>query len=216
MNAQRELAPGTAPLISGDSPRVQAAAWNLPSFDAQLRASAASTSKASQEIDLEAVQAQAFREGHARGYADGYAQGAAAAAAEAQRLQQLMQHLAAPLAELDGRTEQALLALMLELARRLVQQELSSDPAKMLAMVREAVGHLAQPARDLRLRLHPEDARVLAEHLQVEVSECGWRVIADRQLMPGDCVVESDSARIDARLDTRQAQLAQQLLGDEA
>lgn len=211
MNAEKDT--GFASILNGDTVSGQAAPWSLPNFDAMLRARSTPPPSAKQ---LEELEAEAAREGHARGYADGYAQGSAAARAEAKRLKSLLEHLAAPVADLDAKTEQALVALMLELARRLVQQELAADPSKMLGIVRDAIAHLAQPARGLRIKLNPDDARVVAEHLETEASEERWTIMPDRQLMPGDCVVESDSARIDARLDTRQAQLAQRLLGDAA
>lgn len=204
---------GFATILNGESVAAQPAPWAMPNFDAMLRARSAPPPSAQHLEDLEA---EAAREGHARGYADGYAQGASAARAEVQRLKALVRHMAAPVADLDAKTEQALVALMLELARRLVQQELSADPSKMLGIVRDAIAHLAQPARNLRIRLNPDDARVVAEHLEAESAEEKWQVVADRQLMQGDCVVESDTARVDARLDTRQAQLAQRLLGDDA
>lgn len=214
MSTPREV-PGFAPILSGDSVAAQAAMWTLPSFDDVLRARSTPPPSAQQLEDLEAA---AAREGQARGYAEGYAQGMAAAQADAARLRQMLKHLSAPVAEVDLQTEQALVALTLELARRLVQQELATDPAKMLGIVRDAVGHLSQPTRNLRVRLHPDDARIVAETLagENEGDSESWTIVADRKLMPGDCVVESESARVDARLDTRQAQLAQRLLGDAA
>lgn len=212
MNTAREMAGGYSPVISGDSVAAQVPAWTLPNFDGLPRGLGSAPS-AQRIADIEA---EAAREGQARGYADGYAQGAMAARNEAQRLRQIAQHLAAPVAEVDAQTEQALVALMLELARRLVQQELAADPAKVMGIVRDAVAHLAQPARGVRVRLHPDDARVVAELLNNETSGESWTLVPDRQLNPGDCLVESENARIDARLDTRQAQLAQRLLGDSA
>lgn len=205
------VAEGFAPILSGDSVAAQAATWTLPSFDALVRARSTPPPSAQQ---LESLEAEAAREGHARGYAEGYAQGAAAVKADAARMRQMLKHLAAPVAEVDAQTEQALVALTLELARRLVQQELATDPAKMLGIVRDAVSHLSQPTRNLRVRLHPDDARVVSEALSTEEDSESWTLVADRKLMPGDCIVESESARVDARLDTRQAQLAQRLLGD--
>lgn len=199
-------------IISGDSVAASMPAWTLPNFDG-LPGGRGGLPSAQQ---IEQIEAEAAREGQARGYAEGYAQGALAARAEAQRLRQIAQHLAAPVAEIDAQTEQALVALMLELARRLVQQELAADPGKVLGVVRDAVAHLAQPARQVRVRLHPDDARVVGELLAGDTSGEGWSLVPDRQLNPGDCVVDSETARIDARLDTRQAQLAQRLLGDAA
>lgn len=212
MNAARESVSQFSPVLPGDSVEARTAVWALPSFDELVRPRAAPPPSAQFLEDLEA---EASREGHARGYADGYAQGAAAARDEAERLREVLVHLAAPVAQIDAGTEQALVALMLELARRLVQQELAAEPIKVLGIVRDAVAHLAQPTRGLRVHLNPEDARVVAEHLRNEPSdEQQWQIVADRALMPGDCVVQSDSARVDARLDTRQAQLAQRLLGE--
>ena len=74
--------------------------------------------------------------------------------------------------------------------------------------------HLAQPVQGVRVHLHPEDLRVVSEHLPETPEAESWTLVPDRQLQPGDCVVQTDSARVDARLDTRQAQLAQGLLGD--
>lgn len=202
-----------AQILTGEA--AAAAVWSLPSFDTFARQSSTPPPTAKQ---LESIEAEAFREGQARGYAEGHAKGLAAgraeAAAQAARLGGLLDQLARPISDLDAQTEQALVALMLELARRLVQQELAADPAKMVGIVRDAVAHLAGPVKGLRVRLHPDDLRVVAEHLDEPAGEGGWVLVPDRQLMPGDCLVESDSARVDARLDTRQAQLAQRLLGD--
>lgn len=224
MNTAAETPAGFAPVLSGEAFAAQAALWTLPSFDEALRRQAEPPPPPPppppSAAQLEAIEAAAAREGQERGYAEGYAQGraegAAEVAAESTRLRELLQHLANPLAEIDNRTEQALVALMLELARRLVQQELVADPVKMLGVVRDAVAHIAQPVRGLRIRLNPEDAGIVADHLQTETANEGWQIVPDRQLMPGDCVVETDSARVDARLDTRQAQLAQRLLGEGA
>ena len=217
MSAAVDTGTTFASILSAEAYAAQAAAWTLPNFDEALRRRNTPPPSAAH---LEELEAEAAREGQARGHAEGlaqgYAAGVAAATAEAQRLRELLAHIAAPVAELDAKTEQALVALMLELARRLVQQELIVDPAKMLGIVRDAVGHLAQPVRGLRVRLHPDDARIVGEHLSADEIGESWTIVADHKMMPGDCVVESDTSRVDARLDTRQAQLAQRLLGDSA
>lgn len=199
--------PQFAPILDGTA--AAASLWSLPSFDGLGPKSSMRTAK-----QLESVEAEAHREGHARGFAEGLAQGRAAARAEAVRMREVLAHLQRPVADLDRETEHALVALMLELARRLVQQELAADPSKLAVIVRDAVAHLAQPVRALRIRLHPDDVKIVSEHLLPQEPGEEWRVVGDPALMPGDCIVETENGRIDARLDTRQAQLAQRLLGE--
>ncbi|MGQ0620418.1 MAG: FliH/SctL family protein [Panacagrimonas sp.] len=212
MNPTSEWGSSFAQILPGDA--TSAAIWDLPNFDAFLRRPPPPPTAQA----LEDIEAAAHREGQERGYAEGYAQGLGEGRtevrAQAGRLAALLDHLAAPVADVDAKTEQALVALMLELARRLVQQELALEPAKMLAIVRDAVGHLAGPVRNLRVRLNPEDLRVVAGHLDAPTGIDAWVLVPDGQLMQGDCIVENESARVDARLDTRQAQLAQRLLGE--
>lgn len=161
--------------------------------------------------DLEAV---AYQDGFVRGQTEGYAAGQQQARAEAQRLRELIQHLGRPLAQVDEDVERTLVALTIEVARRLVQQELQLDPAKVCAVVKEALSALHGTAREVRVLAHPEDARLLQEQFipPPEISE--FRIVADASLQRGDCRVVSEGAHIDARLDTRQASLAQSLMGE--
>jgi flagellar assembly protein FliH len=206
-----ELNPGgLAEVLSGDRFQGSAAAWRLPSFD-PAPIPAPPTAR-----HLEEIEAAAYEEGQMRGYQDGLSAGRAAAAEETQRLRALLTHLQQPIAQLDADSERALVALMLEVARRLVQQELEADPLKLASIVREAVSRIAHPQRELRIRLHPDDARLCAGALKPDDPAQVWIWIPDASLMRGDCVVETDAGRVDARLDTRQAMLAQGLLGESA
>lgn len=186
--------------------------WELPSLISRPPP-APPTAK-----ELEAIQAAAYEEGFARGrndgYATGYGDGAGAAQAQALRLKQLVDHLIQPLAQVDAEVERTLVALTIEMARRLVNQQLQLDPALTAAAVREALDALGAEPRGARVQLNPEDAELVRELLVAPDDEPGWRIVPDATLRRGDCRVLTDSGQVDALLDTREASLARTLLGD--
>lgn len=163
---------------------------------------------------LDEMEAAAYQDGFARGQGEGYAAGLQQARNEAARLRELVAHLARPLAQIDEEVERTLVAMTVEVARRLVQQELELDPTRVLGVVREAIGALDGAGRELRVMAHPDDAELIQQHLVAPPEASSLRVIADRSLMRGDCRVSSEFAQVDARLDTRQANLAQSIMGE--
>jgi flagellar assembly protein FliH len=163
---------------------------------------------------LDELEAAAHEEGFARGHADGYAAGAALARDQAQKLSQLLDHLARPVAEFDAEVERMLVALTIEVGRRLVNAQLELDPAITAEAVREALEALGGTPRDARVHLHPRDLEVLKNILAPPSDGPQWRFVADNSLRPGDCRIVTEGAQIDAQLDTRQASLARSLLGE--
>jgi len=185
--------------------------WRQPVFGRDAKTQTLRTHTAQHLDDLESA---AHQEGFARGHSEGYAAGLAQARQTGVKLEALLTHLARPLAELDAETERALVALTIEMARRLAHLEMDLDPGRVAHVVREAVAALGTTPREVRVHLHPEDMAAVREALSAIDDTSGWKLIADRELNRGDCRIITDGAQIDARLDTRQAELAQQLLGD--
>lgn len=166
--------------------------------------------------EIEAIERTAHAEGYARGHAEGFEHGHREAVQlvreQAERFRDIVDFLARPLAELDHEVERTLVALTIEVARRLVDDQLQLDPTLTAQVVRDAVASLAQPPREARVHLNPDDAAILAEHLTAPPDVSSWRIVPDRELRRGDCRVLTDNAQIDALLDTRQAGVARALL----
>lgn len=167
---------------------------------------------------LDQLERTAYEDGYARGYAEaqaqGYADGAAKVRDAVDRLKAVFEHLAQPLKGLDGEVERTMIALALEVGRRLAQTTLVQEPAAIAGIIREALGALATPARDARIHLHPADADLVRDTLTLPDDYHGWKLVADKELMRGDCRIVTDSAQVDARLDTRASSVAQALLGE--
>ena len=190
--------------------------WELPLFaSATLSDQTVIGAQLHTAEHLDALEQSAYQEGLQRGYAEGYAAGMREATAQAQRIANLLESMAHPFKDLSVDVEHALLRLTVEAARKLVNIELELDPAKVSAAVHEALALLASTPRELRVRLHPDDVRLLSETLTLN-TEAEWKLVPDPALRRGDCVLVTDIGRVDARLDRRQAGITRGVLGEDA
>jgi flagellar assembly protein FliH len=131
------------------------------------------------------------------------------------RLDSILKMLVRPLENLDKEIEQQLTLLALTVGKQMVRRELRTDPAQVIAVIRESVGRLPVAARDVRVHLHPEDAAVVREYLSTPASDRAWNVVEDPALSRGGCVVRTETSQIDARLDSRLNAIVSAAFGDE-
>ncbi|KRE90913.1 flagellar assembly protein FliH [Frateuria sp. Soil773] len=163
--------------------------------------------------ELEALEREAREQGYAAGQREGLAAAQQQLAARMAQLDALYASAARPLQALDEATEQELAQLALAVARQVVAHELKSTPELIVPAIRQAATALPSATRELRVRLHPDDAALLRE---LGAAESHWQIHADPALARGDCVLESERSRLDARLRTRLAAVIDAVLGDEA
>ncbi|MGN2247595.1 FliH/SctL family protein [Frateuria sp. GZRR35] len=163
--------------------------------------------------DLEALEHQAREEGHAAGLAQGLAEARAQGREQLARLASICEQAARPLEALDAAVEQELAQLAMLVARRVIAQELAARPELIAQAVRQAAAALPAATRELRVRLHPDDLALMRE---LEATETHWQLVADPALKRGDCLLDSERSRLDARVETRLAVMIDAVLGDEA
>ncbi len=158
--------------------------------------------------------------------AAGYAAGLARAQAEQQprlaqlnsqieRFTALLGELAEPLRLLDAEVERSLLALAVAIGSQLARRTLRNEPAQIIAIVRECLKQLPLASREVRVRLHPEDAAVVRAQLAPVAGEHAWSLIDDATLTRGGCLIESEHSQLDARFEARLQALVASALGDE-
>lgn len=176
---------------SAFTPAAEPTLWEAPPLAAPACAPRA-------VADFEEIERAAREEGFSRGHADGYAQGQAEVKRLVAQLEGLLDAFTRPLAELDAEVEQALARLATELAGVLVRGAYAAEPARLAALVREAVAAAGSGERAVEVRLHPEDLALLETQL-ADVS----RLVGDAALARGDVRVHAENVRIDARLATR-------------
>ena len=189
--------------------------WSCPPLEGDARKNAKpSASKLNTAGHLDAIEKAAYEEGFARGHAEGFAHGNRAAQVVAAQINLLLEHMSRPLKDLNVEVEHALIRLVVDTARRLVNQAIALDPQLVAGAVQEAVGSVAATARDLKIFLHPDDITVLKNNLSLS-SDVSWKLMPDATLHRGDCRVVTESSQVDARLDTRLTNIERALLGED-
>ncbi len=100
------------------------------------------------------------------------------------------------------------------IAKRIIRKELSQTPEISLTIIREAL-ELAAGSSQLRVYLNPDDQKALGpqiESLVKELSELGTaEIIADPEVAPGGCRVETAVGTIDQQLETQLARIEEEL-----
>ena len=150
---------------------------------------------------FEEGRAAGHAEGLEAGRAEGYTAGRARAEAEAARLAGLADSLDEALRELDGEIAEQLMALAIEMARRMVKLTLAEHPEAILETVRSAL--LQLPQGHAHIQLHPDDLALVREHLGEQLAHAGHRLQEDARLERGECRIDGQGAQVDATLETR-------------
>ncbi|MFO1350002.1 MAG: flagellar assembly protein FliH [Gammaproteobacteria bacterium] len=160
-------------------------------------------------------QQEGQQEGFRKGYQEGLAAGQDEIAKRVQALAEILEFMNQPLAELDGEVEQELVHLTVAISRQLIRRELKTSPGEIIAVVREAIRALPVASQNIRLHLHPEDARLVQDILSVKDEGRGWRIQEDASLSRGGCRVDTDASRIDATVEKRLGAVIATVLGSE-
>jgi len=163
--------------------------------------------------DLEALEQQAREEGYAAGHAEGMAAARDLMNSRMAKLDALLESAARPLHAMDELVELELARLAMTVARQVLSHELRVSPDLVVEAVRQAALALPAASGNLRVRLHAEDLALLRT---LGVAEESWQLLADPTLQRGDCMLETERSRLDARLETRLAAVVDAVLGAEA
>lgn len=153
---------------------------------------------------IQQIRDDAQREGYEEGLAQGRTEGMAAGQSEIRRLtaqiEGILDNFSRPLARLENEVVASLGELAVRIAGGLVGRAYQSEPALLAELVDEAVIAVGGAAREVEVRLHPDDIAALTPLLSLGDAT---RLVADPALARGDLRVHAESVRIDGSLDAR-------------
>lgn len=191
------------------------ARWELPEINGPVLA------RNRRVVDLSALEREAWE----KGYAEGRDAATAAVRKEqqatqveldrrVQNLASILDFMAKPIAALDAEVQRQLVTLVGAIARRIVRRELKTQPDEIIAVIRETVALLPMTAREVRVHLNPEDAKLMRARVAEAGSERAWSIAEDPMISRGGCRVSSENSTIDATLEQRLGAVIATALGD--
>jgi flagellar assembly protein FliH len=200
--------------ISGDPAEPDAVVIDSDAITEEARARGyAEGERMGYEEGLARGREEGLAKGHAEGLDQGLADGKAQVTERLREINRLATSLTHALNEQDYQLEQALMNLVQEVARQVIQRELQIDNAVLMKLVRQALDTLPPSRDNVRIMVHPDDLPILEE----AIAEGGenWRAIARKDISRGGCRVETDQSVVDFTTDYRFRRLMEQIMTRE-
>lgn len=153
-------------------------------------------------IEADEIRQAAYREGYEEGYREAERAGREIRAQAQAVLKQAEEIRAQTLNDL----EPEVLELAVDIARRMVAEQLTLEPETISGIVRTALERVRDRERFL-VYAHPQDARVLETRLddfrQLVSPDAVIKIIADESIQAGGCRIETELGLVDATLESR-------------
>ena len=166
--------------------------------------------------NVEELVNQARQDGYQDGYRNGLAalesykqtQAAQMAAYMSEQVGALASDFHHRLESLEQQLAGRIAGVALELARQVVRSELKLNPELVVEVADQALGALLTSARQVLVRMNPEDHAMAQAQLTETLEARGARMVPDASVQRGGCLVESDIAVVDATIEARWARAA--------
>jgi len=154
------------------------------------------------EIDIEALEEQAYQNGVAAGKKEVEEKLAKATKA----LNEAAKKLSTQSESIMQRSAEDMLQLVMAIAERILHFEISEHKEVVVRIVQQTINAAVQ-AEEFHIRVNPEDIEVLNEQKPLFIASLSGlsniEFIGDASITRGGCVLESPSGRVDATLETQ-------------
>jgi flagellar assembly protein FliH len=191
------------------------AAWHFSAMDGSDEAATAAVG----DTASEGVTSEVLQEARQQAYAEGFARGRDAGGQEvrdaleatvrktaeetAVRMAQLLHNTRDHLKKSESQISRHILELACDLARQVVRQELKNDPVHLKPVINEALSQLVEDGLPATVRMNPGDLALMKGALLETLGSPTPEFVADANVSPGGCLVESAIMAVDATIEKR-------------
>ena len=194
-------------------------AWRFSAVDGSDELPPPAQEAVMEEPEPDLLLEHAVNEARQQAYADGFAHGRDAGAQEvrdameasirrtaeetAVRMAQLLHATTDQLIGSEQKIARQVLDLACDIARQVVRQELKVNTRHLRAVIGEALELVVEDGLPATVRMHPDDLSLMKGSLLETLGENAPEFVADPAISPGGCMVQSQSAAVDATIEKR-------------
>lgn len=157
---------------------------------------------------------EARQAGYQAGYAEGLSEGERIARDMREEASRVLQEALKTREEVLRSIEEEAIELALEIARKVIHQEVKASGDMVLAIARDALQEVIS-GKSYKLRVSPADAVTVREHKgELEGLLPGGatlQVVSEEDLSPGGCIVETEEERLEATVEGQFEEIAEAL-----
>lgn len=154
------------------------------------------------------------REAYDEGYRAGMREAAEAASGLIQRLESDIAQLDADRTEVLGALEPQVLKLCMEIVEKVIRHEARTDPRVVMRVVKSCLRRV-KDSEQVCIRVSPDELEeVMSRRDELAGLAQGLgelRIVDDRRVSPGGCVVESSAGDFDARIESQLSKIEDRL-----
>lgn len=168
-------------------------------------------------VDLEQLLQEARQQAYAEGFNHGHDAGSQetrdaleatvrrSAEETAVRMGQLLHSMGDQLIASEQHIARQILELSCDIARQVVRQELKINTRHLRAVIGEALEQMVEDGLPSTVRMHPQDLALMKGALIETLGESAPELVADPDISPGGCLIQSPSSAVDATIEKRWA-----------
>ena len=193
-------------------------AFRVEEFEAQGHSGdgkANSLAPSDKTIDdrLSRIEMEAYEKGFEQGQKDGLIMGQKRLDEAAKRLDALIRSLSELKSKILKESEEEIVKLAIEIARKIVRRELQTDPEAVLRTIRQAISHVNDRST-VRILLNPDDMEKVKEvlpELRAEKKIDRVELIENTRVERGGCIIETGFGMINATIEDQLALISEEL-----
>lgn len=111
-------------------------------------------------------------------------------------------------------SEPEIIKLIMIISKKVLGYEMDNNGVKMIKhVVKEALSY-ANEKKIIGVRLSPEDIKKLHTLEEMNIIDQNIKILEDKTVAPGGCIVETDFGNIDSQIETRWEEIQKALLGN--
>ena len=159
------------------------------------------------------IERDAYEKGFSQGQKDGFALGKKRLEESAKRLEAVINSLSGLKMRLYRESEEEILRLAIEIAKKIVHRELTVDTDAVLRTIRKATDFLNERT-SIRILLNPADMDKVEEavpQLKVEKKIESVELVPDPSVSRGGCILETGFGTVNATIEDQLAAIAEEL-----